>query len=417
MATSEFHAEVQQTADDPRVRIAILAPEEIRALPRPEAEERLSTLLHQLRVRPEFTIYGFGTFASYVDPIPREQLFGHNTLVEVNLPYTLHLPAHRVFPVRCPQIAGQATVQMRKIWTDLAAGSNDVEAYADDQPLYYGPARPLTPTIPQAPTLGPWPHFTGTNVEIYKDTHGVFRYTQVRVLFDSLHPGIDGPDGTEAVQSARSVAVTQATDTAAQVVNYLLDVYRSVTEETHVERLAKMLVTRVYFADANLVYESVGIESGLGSAVVNRSRRDIDQIAEMLTTGGQPERYALLLQSARSALDRGQNLLAVVVAFQAQEIIIEKRLRAAYQGQGVADPDVIAKLKTNHRTKDRLTTLSREVFGGRSIADDTVFWDTWLADCNQKRNAVVHRGDEIGHEEAKLLLNLCEECIARFTTL
>ena len=95
MATSEFHAEVQQTADDPRVSIAILAPEEIRALPRPEAEERLSTLLHQLRVRPEFTIYGFGTFASYVDPIPREQLFGHNTLVEVNLPYTLHLPTHQ----------------------------------------------------------------------------------------------------------------------------------------------------------------------------------------------------------------------------------------------------------------------------------------------------------------------------------
>ncbi len=84
MATSEFHAEVQQTADDPRVRIAILAPEEIRALPRPEAEERLSTLLHQLRVRPEFIIYGFGTFASYVDPIPREQLFGHNTLARLS---------------------------------------------------------------------------------------------------------------------------------------------------------------------------------------------------------------------------------------------------------------------------------------------------------------------------------------------
>jgi hypothetical protein len=186
---------------------------------------------------------------------------------------------------------------------------------------------------------------------------------------------------------------------------------------THVERLAKMLVTRVYFADANLVYESVAIESGVGSAVVNRSRREIEQVAGMLAMGGKPERHTLLFQSAHSALDRGQNLLAVVVAFQAQEIIIEQRLRAGYAGQGIADIEVTAKLKTSHRTKDRLTTLSREVFGGRSIADDNVFWDSWLRDCNQRRNAVVHRGDEIGHEEAKRLLNLCEECVTRFTAL
>lgn len=417
MALLEFNADVQQTAEDPRVSVAILAPEEIRTLSRADAEERLSILLHQLRVRPEFIIYGFGTFASYVNPIPREQLLGHNTLVEVNLPYTLHLPIHRTFRIRCPQVDTPATVQMRKIWTDLAAGSNDVEAYADDRPLYYGQARPITPTIPQAPALGPWPHFIGTNVEIYKDTHGVFRYTQVRVLFDSVQTGIDGPDGAEAIQNARSSAVTKATEIASQVINYLLDVYRSITGEHHVERLARMLVTRVYFADSNLVYESVGIESGLGSAVVNRSRREIEHVAEMLAAGREPERQTLLLQSAHSALDRGQNLLAAVVAFQAQEIVIEKRLREGYAIQGVADAEVTARLKIHHRTKDRLTTLSREVFGGRSIADHTAFWDSWLRHCNQKRNAVVHRGEQIGNEEAKRLLNLCEECISRFAAL
>ena len=358
MALMEFHAEVQQTADDPRVHIVILAPEEIRTLPRAEAAERLSVLLHQLRVHPELTVYGFGTFGSYVNPIPREQLLGYNTLVEVNLPYTLHLPVHRAFPVRCPQLDAPAIVQTRKIWTDLAAGSNDVEAYADDQPLYYGPARPMTPTIPQAPELGPWPHFTGTNVEIRKDTHGVFRYTQVRVLFDSVHAGIDGPDGVVAIQNARSVAVARATELGAQAINYLLDVYRSITGEEHVERLAKMFVTRVYFADSNLVYESVGIESGLGSAVVNRSLREIDQLAEMLAAGREPPRHVLLLQSAHSALARGQNLLAAVVAFQAQEIIIEKRLREGYAGQGIPDAEVTTRLKTYYQTKDRLTTLS-----------------------------------------------------------
>jgi hypothetical protein len=57
------------------------------------------------------------------------------------------------------------------------------------------------------------------------------------------------------------------------------------------------------------------------------------------------------------------------------------------------------------------------VFGGRSIADDTAFWDSWLRDCNQKRNAVVHRGDEITSAEAKRLVELCEECINRFAAL
>jgi hypothetical protein len=237
------------------------------------------------------------------------------------------------------------------------------------------------------------------------------------VLFDSVHAGIDGPDGVVAIQNARSVAVARATELGAQAINYLLDVYRSITGEEHVERLAKMFVTRVYFADSNLVYESVGIESGLGSAVVNRSLREIDRLAEMLAAGREPPRHVLLLQSAHSALARGQNLLAAVVAFQAQEIIIEKRLREGYAGQGIPDAEVTSRLKTYYQTKDRLTTLSREVFSGRSIADDTAFWGSWLRDCNQKRNAVVHRGEEIGSEGAKRLVNLCEDCISRFAAL
>ena len=86
-------------------------------------------------------MYGVGTFGSYIDPIPRARLFGHNTLIEANLPYTLHLPAHRVFRVTCPHVDAPVTVQIRKVWTELATGSIDVEAYADDQPLYYGSSK------------------------------------------------------------------------------------------------------------------------------------------------------------------------------------------------------------------------------------------------------------------------------------
>ena len=209
MSLTEYRASFQQTADDPRVSIAIIAPEEIRTLPRAEAEERLSALLHQVRARPELILYGFGAFSYYVEPIRHEALMGYNTFVEVNLPYTLHLPGGMPFPVLCGQALGPAAVFLRKVWTTVAAGSNCAEIFADDQLLYYGPAQPISPTLPQAAELGPWPQFTGKNVEITKDVHGVFRYTHVRVLFDQAVEGIDGPDDSESVQNARSSGACQ----------------------------------------------------------------------------------------------------------------------------------------------------------------------------------------------------------------
>ncbi len=67
MGLAEFRLNVQRTQDDAPIGVTLLAPEEIRALPPVEAKERLNPLLHQVRVRPEFTIYGFGTYSSYVE--------------------------------------------------------------------------------------------------------------------------------------------------------------------------------------------------------------------------------------------------------------------------------------------------------------------------------------------------------------
>ena len=408
MATAEFHARVQQTQSDPVVPVRIFAPQEIAGLPRAEAEARLSALLSQVRVRSELILYGFSTLASYVDPPPREALQGYNTLVEISLPYTLHLPNGMPFELKFQQ-TGRATVIVRKVWTDLATGSNDAEICADDQLLYYGPARPLSPYVPQAPELGPWPHFTGTNVEIGKDTHGVFRYTQVRVFFDSALAGVGGVDTDER-------ALDKAKETAMQIVNYLLDVYRYVTGAEHVERLPVMAVNRVYFADSNLVSEGVAIAGGVGSAIVNRSWREVQQIATMLRGGNEPDTHVLLLQSSRSALNRGQLVLAVVVAFQALEILLEVRLRTGYASQGLAEQQITEKLKRVYKTRDRLTILCREVTG-QSVADDTAFWDSWLKDCNRVRNGIVHRNEPVTALRALRVVDLCELCMAKLSTL
>src|SRR5690242_4919801 len=65
------------------------------------------------------------------------------------------------------------------------------------------------------------------------------------------------------------------------------------------------------------------------------------------------------------------------------EILLETKLRAAYAKQGFPDADVNKKLKKYYRTMDRLTVLCQEIVsGGCSVADDAVFWDSWLTECN-----------------------------------
>jgi hypothetical protein len=417
MGMVEFPVLVQQTAADNPVRLTLLAEEAIRTLPPEQATERLKLLLQQVRVRPEFTIYSFGTYASYVEPPKPDQFHGYNTLVEVNLPYTLHLPTGRLFPIADTHGAIRGLLQTRKIWTNLADGSNSVEAIADEQLLYHGPALPVTPTVPQDPALGPWARFTGPNVELGKDTHGIFRYTQARLLLNTEHAGVDGPDATEPIEEARRASLTAVVSTAAEVINYALDVYRHVTGADHVERMPHLLVTRVYFPDVNLVYETAGLEGGVGSAVINRSRREIDRFAVMLAAGDQPAPHALLLQSARSALQRGQLLLGVVVAFQAQEMVIEAGIRQGLQRQGIGDAEITTQLKGCLSTRERLTTLARTALQGRSVADDTQFWNAWLQGCNRKRNDIVHRGLPLTEAQAARVIALCEECIARFLAL
>jgi hypothetical protein len=373
MVLAEYLAKIQQTAGDPMIPVHVIASREIATQPREQAERQLDALLHQVRIRPEIVLYSLRTVSSYEDPLPKSNLFGHNTLVEICLPYTLHLPSDMPLDVAYPKDC-MATVVVRKVWTDLAVGSNTAEIYSDDCQLYYGPVQLASPNIPQAPELGPSPHFSGTNLEIAKDTHGVFRYTQIHVFFESTQTAIAGLDTDEAVQAARSLAYDGAMKTAKDVVNYLLDVYRYVTSAEHVERLSTMNVRRVYFADHNLLFEEVGIEGGLGSAIVNRSGREISRIREMLLAGAEPERHVLLMQSARAALNRGQLVLAVVVAFQSLEILLETKLRLAYAKLGLSDADVTERLKRWYRTKDRLTRLCREVTGGSCVGDDTLCW-------------------------------------------
>ncbi len=410
-----FRARIQQNPNDPLVSVRMLVADEVATLSKEQAVKELSPLVQQIRLAPEFIIHGFETHGSYGNPLTREILLGYNTLVEVNLPYTVHLPNEMPFSVKCPN-PGKATIVIHKTWTAAAEGSNVADFYADDRLLYHGPSTYRTPTLPQQPGLGPRPHFTGANIEVDKDTYGSFRYTKVFVFFDSSLAGLDFISQNDSAATAISEKLNNTRKTAMEIINQFLDVYRYVANSQHVERLSTMTVTRVYFADHNFLSEGATIDSGLGSAVMNRSALEIERIAAMLRDGKEPPRHNLLLQSARAALDRGQHVLAVVVAFQALEILLETKLRDGYAKLGVAHAAIIKKLGKRYKTRDRLTTLCREVTG-RSVADDTGFWSTWLVDCNRKRNGVVHRNEPVTQAEAQRVVDLCDECANRLLDL
>jgi hypothetical protein len=225
-----------------------------------------------------------------------------------------------------------------------------------------------------------------------------------------------GSLGSGQNESARTTALRQATEVGLQIINYFLDVYRYATSETHPERLSLPVVTLVYFAECNLVFEGVVISHGLRSAVANRPRNEMNRLVQMVSAGERPDRHELLLLSARAALDRRELLIAVIAGFQALEIFLESKLREGYSKRGLGDPAITQLLKGTYRTKARLQQLCREVTG-KSVADDVQFWNDWLVDCNRKRNDVIHRNAPITHSEAERVVSLCEECVRRIDAL
>ncbi len=287
----------------------------------------MAQLLKQVRLQPEIQLYEIGAFSSYVTPPSEAILLGKNVVVEARLPYCLPLPNGLITEVIVPNSSIRAKVRVQKVWTEIAAGSTDLDAYADNRLLYLGHFEIQTPQFPQPAEHGPWPRLSGRNVEFEKDDMERFRYTQIRLAFDMDQGSLDSGQNNE---SARTTALRQATEVGIQIINYFLDVYRYVTGETHPERLSLPVVTLVYFADCNLAFEGVVISQGLRSAVANRTLNEINRLVQMVSGGEQPDRHELLLLSARAALDRRELLIAVIAGFQAIGIFLESKLREGY---------------------------------------------------------------------------------------
>ncbi len=399
-AIVKIDAVLPETAE--RVRFYLLTDAHIlKSYPEEKVRADIEKMLKEAKPELPMSITQLIPQYGFVDQ-PEKIDYG-NTIVEVNIPYCLHLPNGTELDVSTPEKNLQARVICGKIWTTQAAGSSPVDIYAEDRTLYFNNGDVITPKLPVESTLGWQLQFTGKNVEKIKDGNGYFRFTKLQILLKTEYrkEQLENKEYLDKVSS-------EIREKVIEVVNYFLDVYRYVTKEEFVERLGSINITNVYLYEHNFgVYP---VTMNIQSAVMNRSRQEKDKMKEMLANGEKPPLYELLLLNSQLSFSKRMFTLSVVSSFQALEIFLENFLIQKYTEQGVAQLDIEAKLNRIWKTKERLKDLLKEATG-HSLLENKILWDQWCTEYDQVRNEVIHRGKEIDQLETEKTLKLNQDVI------
>ncbi len=339
--------------------------------------------------------------------------YGFNTLVQVNLPYCLHLPNY--YPLGVDLGDGEkACIESKKIWTDKATGSDESDFLAKDKICYFNKPDIITPRFPQEENVGWELRFTGKNIEKVRDTNGYFRYSRLNIFFDTnfKKEEIDNADHSNK-------GIFKVLDEKAQlIVNKFLDIYKVVTEEDFVDRVGFLNTTHILFFEHNSGFLLTSSNYGhIQSAVMNRSRDELEEIEKMLKENIRPELYELLFLNASNSLKKKMFTLAVVESFQALEIFLENYLINKFTSKGLLEAEIKDKLEQKWRTKERLKDLLKEATGKSLSVNNQTLWNVWRLIYNETRNEVIHKGKEINEKEAEDAIEKNREVVSWIKSL
>jgi hypothetical protein len=335
---------------------------------------------------------------SHVDP---KDVAGFNfgdTLVEANLPYCLHLPNYWDLNIYLPSRNLKANIIPRKFWTEKAKESDETDFFAADQISYFKNSHFVTPRYPVDLSLGWKQQFTGKNIEEIKDTDGTFRYSRIYIQFDSKTTLANLQNGRHK-EKLKEIEVTTL-----EVVNRLLDAYRFVTKADHVVRLGTLNITTIFFNNINQGYYLMKLGHGLQSGVMNRSRKEIEEVEEILANGDNIPTEELLFLSARGSLNRNSAVLCIVESFQGLEIFLENYLIEGFKKKGIDKAAYEKTLDDKWRTKERLKEVLKEVTG-HTLSENNPLWTKWINLYDNVRNEVIHQGKEASIDEARDVLD------------
>lgn len=389
----------------------------VKALTQDQMKEFLGKELSKISPEPVSGITYNQISFQYSDPWALEDFDYGNILVEIHLPYCLHLPdGYEIEAVLQDRMEEKALIIPTKIWTNKAnkdeEKSDSIDFFADDRVVYFKNSIILTPKIPVHSEEGWQQNFTGKNIEKIKDQNGVFRYTRLYIQFDlatSFEELNGGEDTKRVLEGIREQSLT--------IVNNLIDCYRSVTKKEHIQRLGSLCVNMIYFINHQKGFYTLSPGFGIETAPINRSKKEIEEVKRMLECGEKPDLYNLLLLDAKSSFENKSYALAVVQSFQALEIFLEAFLFKDLQERGDSEEDSIKYLEKNWKTQVRLKDCLKELRKTSLAEADKIFWDKWLDLYRQTRNRIIHKGKEPNSMEVAEMLEANLKVIAWLKSL
>jgi len=262
-----------------------------------------------------------------------------------------------------------------------------------------------TPNFPAKRELGPEPPFSGSNLEKDRDASGHFRYTHLRIFFETDYQDLKG--ATSEVMDAvedECVEITHA------IVSRVIDVYRFITRESHVQQLGPLHISNMYFASHNVGVYGVSLSHGIRSAIMNRSKRELMALGDMLDSEQEIPLPELLFLDAEAALHSKRLVLTVVHSFQALELFLEAFLESRLMARGHNEALVSELLERHWRTKERLRELLFEATG-HTLYENIPLWDRFCTIYDQVRNKLIHAAKHIDEPRAKETLKTCREVV------
>lgn len=332
-----------------------------------------------------------------------------NTAIEVSIPYCLHIPQSYSCSVSIPEKGISAWVTFKKVWTDKGKGSSCTDLFAEDVVTYYSKYELITPTLPQPEKDGWSPLFEGKNVTKAKDNTGYFRYSTLFIEIDTDYDKDKLMNEEKYGARARKEILGKVLD----VVNRILDIYRFITKETHIERVNPLNINirDIYFVQDNIGFMGIMMGDGVESAVMNRSKNEMDQVNRMLKNGTACPLFELLFLNAEASYNKRMFTLALIEAFQALEIFLENFLTSKYSAASFSEKEIQKKLNHKWRTKERLKELLPEV-GVPSPSSGKTFWDKWCTMYDKDRNNVIHKGKEINESKTRKAIDLNKQMVS-----
>src|SRR3984893_13280483 len=84
-------------------------------------------------------------------------------------------------------------------------------------------------------------------------------------------------------RSARSEVIARTV----AALNRFIDIYRVVTGSAHIQRLSGVHVRDIFFQEHNIGFHGASFGHGIGTAIMNRSGAELNEIACKATTGAE----------------------------------------------------------------------------------------------------------------------------------